>query len=578
MRYLQWVIARLEGRRAARAVIAIGLALALPSLASPRVADEHLQAIKWRSDPGCFLGDCFVFASGDPAENRAQMEHGHGAWWTPPDFQVAFFRPLSAATHALDLALWPESAALMHAQTLLWLAALLVALGALYRRFLPPRAAILALALYAWDDARGGLLSWIANRHALVAGLFAIGAVIAHDKWRRDGWRAGAWLAPLLLALGLLSSEMALATTGLLFAHALSFEKGPIARRFAALAPYLLVVIGWQAIYSAAGYGVVASGSYVHPLHEPLAYVAKLVERAPILSLAQLTPLAADFWLFYPPAVKAAVLVIALSLLAAVVRIAWPRLSSSDPQLRFWLIGAGLALLPIAAAGPGDRNLVFVGMGASAALAMLFVVIVDEAPSARGTRWVVGALAAFNLALAPLMLPIKCLANFNMDQMRAQTDASVPRDPAITERTLVVVSVGSEGSIFFAWAYRDAEGIPRPGRTRILATSFGEVSVTRLDDVTLRVRPEGGFLASEMHQLLRNPSSRPFHAGEVVELSNMRATVTEIGDDGRPLSVELRFGTSLESPEWLWMRGEGLGLVEWAPPRVGETVIVPASL
>lgn len=576
MRLLKWVMARLERSGARRAVIAIALALALPSLASPRVADEHLQAMKWRADPARFLLDCFVFASGDPAENREQMEHGHGAWWTPPDFQVAFFRPLAAATHALDLALWPGNAVLMHAHTLLWLAALLVALDALYRRFLPPRVAILALALYAWDDARGGLLSWIANRHALLAGLFAIGAVIAHDRWRREGWRAGAWLAPLLLALGLLSSEMALATTGLLFAHALSLEREPIARRFAPLAPYLLVVIGWQTIYWATGYGVEASGSYVHPLHEPLSYLAKLIERAPILALGQLTPIAADFWLFYPPKAKAVVLVIALSLLVAVARIGWPRLAP-DPQLRFWLIGAGLALLPIAAAGPGDRNLVLVGIGAAPALAMLLVSIVDEAPSARGTRWIVGALAVFNLALAPLMLPLKCLANFNMDQMRAQTDASVPRDPTITERALVVMSVGSEGSVFFAWSCRDAEGIPRPGRTRILATSFGEVTVTRLDDVTLRVRPEGGFFASEMHQLLRSPS-RAFHQGEVVELSDMRATIAEIGDDGRPLTVDFRFATPLESPEWLWMRGEGLGLVEWSPPRVGETVIVPASL
>ncbi|HOE98007.1 MAG TPA: hypothetical protein PK847_15655, partial [Candidatus Sumerlaeota bacterium] len=46
--------------------------------------------------------------------------------------------PLAAATHALDLALWPTSPALMHAHTLLWFAALLAALAALFRRLLPP--------------------------------------------------------------------------------------------------------------------------------------------------------------------------------------------------------------------------------------------------------------------------------------------------------------------------------------------------------------------------------------------------------------------------------------------------------
>lgn len=30
----------------------------------------------------------------------------------------------------------------------------------------------------------------------------------------------------------------------------------------------------------------------------------------------------------------------------------------------------------------------------------------------------------------------------------------------------------------------------------------------------------------------------------------------------------------LESPEWLWMRGEGFRFVDWTPPKVGETVVV----
>lgn len=222
MRFLSWLTRRLEARWTARAVIALGVALALPSLFAPLVADEHLQAVRWREGRGGvvgFLGDCFVFASGDLAEGRARMEH-LGAWWAAPDFRVAFWRPLSAATHALDLALWPGSAALMHAHTLLWFAALLACLDALFRRLMSARAALLALALYAWDDARGGLLSWVANRHALVAGVFCVGALLAHDRWRRDAWRHGAWLGPTLFSLGLLSSEMALATTAFLLGHA----------------------------------------------------------------------------------------------------------------------------------------------------------------------------------------------------------------------------------------------------------------------------------------------------------------------------------------------------------------------
>lgn len=123
---------------------------------------------------------------------------------------------------------------------------------------------------------------------------------------------------------------------------------------------------------------------------------------------------------------------------------------------------------------------------------------------------------------------------------------------------------------------RVVRGAPRPGKARILATSLGDVSVTRLDDVTLRVRPSDGFFASEASQVFRGPS-RPFHAGDVVELSNMTARVVALVDGGRSQEVEFRFSAPLESPEWSWMRGSGGGLVGWTPPKVGETVVVPAA-
>lgn len=88
-----------------------------------------------------------------------------------------------------------------------------------------------------------------------------------------------------------------------------------------------------------------------------------------------------------------------------------------------------------------------------------------------------------------------------------------------------VVWVASEGSLAYSWAYRDAEAVPKPRKTRVLAVSASDVRVTRLDEATIRLSPKDGFFASEFHQLMRGPS-RPFHAGDVVELSNVTVTVT----------------------------------------------------
>jgi len=369
------------------------------------------------------------------------------------------------------------------------------------------------------------------------------------------------------------AGEMGVATTGFLLGHALWLDRGPLARRLARLWPHAVLVALWQAIYSLAGYGVAASGAYVNPLREPMAFLAKLVERAPVLVLGQLTPVSADFWGMYPTAVKVTVFALALGLLVAFARVAWPRLATEQRQSSFWLVGVGLSLALICASGPQDRNLVFVGFGVAPLLAIAFARLVEAPPIQRWRRSLASTLAVFNLALAPVLLPIKCLAILGIAHMFLPVDNSIPRDPAITGKTLVVVWTQLEPAVYYSWSLRDHGGIPRPGRTRILATSREDVSITRLDEVTLRLHPGDGFFASEASKLFRS-ASNPFSKGDTVELSNTKATVTEVTVDGRPATVDFRFSAPLESPEWLWMRGSRQGLVKWMPPKVGETVML----
>lgn len=232
----------------------------------------------------------------------------------------------------------------------------------------------------------------------------------------------------------------------------------------------MTVVVVWQAVYAAGGYGAKATVAYVHPLAEPFAYAMKLFETAPIVSLGQLTPIMSDFWGIYPPAIKVAMSLFAVAVLVVVGRIAWPRFADK-PLARFWLIGAGLSLLPIATSGPMDCNLVFLGFGAAPPLAMVFVNAVDNPPSLRWSRFVVATLAVCNLAIAPGLLPAKCLTMLGMGFGLPLTDASIPRDAAIAQKTLVAVWVISEGGLYASWNHPYAEGIPAPAKTRILATS-----------------------------------------------------------------------------------------------------------
>ena len=176
-----------------------------------------------------------------PEVLREYTDLGIFPWWTSEELRLAFFRFLSAATHWLDYRLWPDSAPLQHAHSLLWLGALVGATALLYRRIHGASwVAGLAALLYAVDEAHGAPAGWLANRNALVATLFGLLCLLAHDRWRRGGAGSGrhALLAALCLALALAGGEMGLGAFAYLVAYAVFLDRGPVRRRLLSLAPW----------------------------------------------------------------------------------------------------------------------------------------------------------------------------------------------------------------------------------------------------------------------------------------------------------------------------------------------------
>jgi hypothetical protein len=244
-----------------------------------------------------------------------------------------------------------------------------------YRRFIGPSwVAGLALLLFAVDDAHGPAVGWVADRNAIIALAVAIPVLLFHDRWRRDGWKAGAWLGPLFLGVALLTGESALAICAYLAAYALHLDRSSWRARLASLVPYVVVVVGWRVVYKSLGYGVSGSGVYIDPAREPLAFLAALPMRLPLLLLGQLGVPSSDFASLYPfiapwlPAVMAVVAVCALAFLAY----AMLPLLKRDPVARFFATGLVLAAIPVCATFPGDRLLLFVGIGAMGLVAQLF--------------------------------------------------------------------------------------------------------------------------------------------------------------------------------------------------------------
>jgi hypothetical protein len=571
------------GKLAPWIVIAIAIGLAAPALTADFTADDHLHRVISRAEPG-IAGlrarplDLFVFASGDRDDAAKLRDAGLYPWWTDLGLRLAFLRPLASLTHALDHAAWPDSAPAQLAHNLVWHALALVLVWLCYRRFIKLRwIAVIALALYAFDDARGPVVGWIANRNALVALVFALPVLLAHDRWRRDGWRAGRWVAPLAFAVSLGAGESSIAILAYVFAHALWLDRARWLDRAIALAPYAMVVIAWRIVYAKLGYGTAGSGIYVDPGADPVAFAHVASVRVPFLLLGQLGLPWSDLASFYPLIGGLGVMLGVALATIAIVGLACARLLARDPVCRFFATGMVLAAVPVASTFPADRLLSFVGLGAMGLVAQLIAAAVrhrDQLGDGRLRRFACGFVALVmvlvHLVLAPPLLVLRSRSMVAVARVIDRADAGIPRDPT---RTVIIAAAPSDALAGYTPIMRRSRNEPAPAHLYWLATSTTAVTFERLDARTLRVTPEQGFLRYEVDRMMR---TRAFVVGETIPLTGLSIEIERITPDGRPLTVLAHFATSLDDPGLSWLRWEGHTYVTYRPPPIGARETLPA--
>ncbi|MBZ0256724.1 hypothetical protein K8I31_11720, partial [bacterium] len=300
------------------------------------------------------------------------IEQGRLPWWTLEDIRLSFFRPFAIFTHWLDYQIWPNSAPLQHLHNLIWYGVLTAGVVVFYRRIMGASwAAGLAGLMFAFDAAHGFPVGWIANRNALIATTFGVFALIAHDRWRRDGWNAGAWLSAGLLLIALLSAEFGVGAFAFFISHALFLDKAPWQQRWRAIAPSLLTILIWQAAYRLMGYGAYGSSFYIDPGASPIAFLYAFTKRAPLLLQSQWFGLPAAPTLFIPEWLLGVYWKISLGSLAIIAVVLFPLLRNNR-QASFWTLSMALALVPVCAVFPAERVLFFVGIGAFPLFALLF--------------------------------------------------------------------------------------------------------------------------------------------------------------------------------------------------------------
>lgn len=460
--------------------------------------------------------DLFRFVSADPEQVARIRARGILPWFVADELHLAFWRPVSAFTHLVDAWLWPDRPAFAHAHSLIWFALLLALAASVYRQLSPtPTVALLALTLYALDDARAIPVGWVANRNALVSAVFALAAFRAYIAPLPHRSRVHQLAGPALLGVALLGGEAALGVLGYMVAHALFLETSPTRLRLARLAPYLLTVVAWRVLYTALGYGARGSGLYIDPLANPLRFMGAVLERLPVLLAAQLTLPLGDLSAFLSGAGRWALLASSLTLLA-LVGVALRGRIVRTPLQRFWLTGMGLSAIPVCATFPNERLLILVGLGGMGLIALLIAelwgatsnrsVASNRAAPRLATRerFAAIALVGVHLVLSPLHLPLRVSLPGRLDTMLERASDQLPADVSIGRQTLILLNPPDFFYSSQVLLRRAALAEPLPARMHGLVFGTAGLSTTRIDERTLEARIPGGMFRTPWDQLLHD--------------------------------------------------------------------------
>ncbi len=568
--------AALADRRLPLGVAVLAALAMLPALTSGWQMDDYFQRVTMLG-----FGDTRPIQVFEPfidrARNLSQIDFGTMPWWASPDLHQAFLRYTSALSMMLDYRLWPNHPALMHLHSLLWLAAAVLAAALLYREVMGATwVAGLAALMYALDGAHAVPAAYLANRNALIACCFGFISVLAFVRWRKHGLARTRWLSVLMLALSLSAYEMGLATAAYLVSYALIVNRDGIRAKLMRLLPHGAVLGAWALIYKLGNFGSHGSGFYVDPLHNPLGFAGLFCQRAAFLMMGQWTPIPAEMSMAYAPGTSAAVHLSIFSFAAvAMVVVLFMPLVVRDRMARFWGLGALLSLLPIAAVGPENRVLGFVGLGSMALLAQLTQAVFAGSLVApriwKGFAWAATLILLLVHLIAAPLLGLGRIAyqeNINSRMMRAV--ASVPSDPRVASQDLVLINPPDHIYLVTAiWAVHLLEHLPIPRHIRALSTG-GELEVTRVGPRSLQIRFPAGFFPTAFSRYVRSQNER-FSAGQRFDLPGLSVVVESLDARGDPEQVLYEFPVPLDDSSLRLMSWHDGVYVPWTPPAIGQT-------
>jgi hypothetical protein len=556
-------------------------------------SDDHTQIGMLRGKFAAPRGplDLFRLADG-PRDGKALLDQGYLPWWSHPELKLAMFRPLSSALFALDHRVFGENPLPWHVHSFVWWVLTMLVCALLFRAVLPARVAVIALFLFAIEEAHTVPVAWLANRNTLVSSVFGLLGVWLHVRFRKERRPVHGVAEGAALVLALAGGEHAVAVLAYVAAYELFVDDG-LRGRVRALVPALAAFAAYVVARAAFGYGVSHSGYYISPAESPARFVMAAVERVPILIGDLIAGLPAVWWSVGVPWTpnfeqgKNWLSFLGTLGLVGFIVVAI-RLSARNPQyasLRWLCAGAVISVFPGAGALPEDRTLVAATVGASAVLAAVIVSGFDalrelyrtRAPSqamlvwiglAGGVLYVHGYKAWVRSADQIHWLGVTIRA-----QRRWALEARIP-DAGVESRRVILVSAADfTTNANLPWVRLVANHpVPR-SYWRMSGAVAGHI-IKRTAPNELELEPLTDRLDRTMVGSLYRSDDAGFQVGDTVTLDGMRVEVlSTIGP--HPFRTKHTFERSLDDPSYLFIASTPGGVRPFSLPPVGGTLETP---
>lgn len=535
-----------------------------------------------------------LFYNRNARDMALSKNYGTLAWWAPDDLRVCLWRPVTAFTHWLDYQLFPNSPALMHAHNIAWFAAIAFLLTILYRKLIGNGwAAGFAALLFLLDGHTYFPVAYVANRGFLLSLFFGLLCLYEHYQWRSAKSRCALVLSALFLALSVLADESGASGFAFILAYALVLEPGSFRSRAVTLLPSILVIVLWRIIYTLSGFGIFHMGLYIDPASEPLEFGRQVIPRAMILLGSQLSGIAPDFLFAVNPQWHSIIVAFFWVFAAAVLMVFLPWVRR-DKTAAFWFAIMILAAIPAATVMPLRKNLGFVAIGAYGVIASFTAGLMSrsrmlpESLACRIPAWIACVLLLLihvpGAAVGRVVAVKSVASDFNGMNYLCNIDSS----PDAEDKNVIVVN--APFSLVFASApfYKAYHHQSLPKSMRMLVPGCTSLDIQRTDDKTLVIqsRSRGMFSCDDVgpihpayafNTFNRYLCAPRYKEGNHSTVDGFTVEILELDAVGLPSRVAFRFDTSLDSPDFRWLR------FEWPTwsyrpfklPAIGQSVTLP---